>query len=188
MRRILAVSDFLLRLVAVAGQVGAWMALPLMAFTVVDVVGRRLFNIGSTTLQEWEWHFHTVLFAACFGFAYIRNAHVRVDLLRARWSARTKAWMELLGIVLFLLPYLGLLGFYAWSFVSMSYAQNEISSAVDGLGHRWIIKSALLLMVALLVLACAGIVLRKMIFLFGPRDLDFRPVTFEPDPDGDAPR
>jgi TRAP-type mannitol/chloroaromatic compound transport system permease small subunit len=187
-RRLLSASDFVLRVVTVAGHIGAWMAMPLMAFTVVDVVGRRFLNVGSTALQEWEWHFHTVLFAACFGFAYVRNAHIRVDLLRARWSTRKKAWMELFGIFFFMLPYLGLLSYYSWTFVAMSYAQNEASSAFDGLGHRWIIKSALLLMVALLVLACAAIVLRKIVFLFGPRDLDFRPVTFDRDPEGDARR
>jgi len=184
MSRLIAISNGLMRFVSLAGQIGAWAAIPLMFVTIFDVIGRRFFNVGSTELQEWEWHFHTILFTTCFGLAYIRNAHVRVDLLREKWPARKKAWMELIGNLLFTLPYLALLLYYSWTFVSMSYVQNEGSSAFTGLGQRWIIKSALLVMVVLMALACVAVILRKIVFLFGPRHLDYELITLQRPRDG----
>jgi TRAP-type mannitol/chloroaromatic compound transport system permease small subunit len=179
MRRLIAISNALARFVSIVGHIGAWAAMPLMLVTIFDVVGRRFFQVGSTELQEWEWHFHTILFTTSFGLAYIHNAHVRVDLLREKWPPRRKAWMELIGNLVFLLPYLALLLYYSWTFVSMSYVQNEGSAAFTGLGQRWIIKSSLLLMVVLMALACMAVILRKIVFLFGPRQLDYELFTMQ---------
>ena len=57
-------------------------------------------------LQELEWHFHAALFALVLGYGYIHNSHVRVDLIRENLAFRKKAWLEFLGITLFLIPYL----------------------------------------------------------------------------------
>ena len=60
---------------------------------------------GSTLLQELEWHFHTGLFALVLAYGYIWNTHVRVDLVRETLAFRKKAWIEFLGITVFLIPF-----------------------------------------------------------------------------------
>ncbi|MDE0718889.1 MAG: TRAP transporter small permease subunit, partial [Rhodospirillaceae bacterium] len=59
-----------------------------MIVIIFDVVSRRFFVLGSTKLQELEWHLHTVLFIFCLGYAFLPNAHVRIDLFRSRISNR----------------------------------------------------------------------------------------------------
>ena len=81
MRHLLSVSNILKRIVTAIGNVAAWSAVLLMAVILFDVVSRRFFSVGSSELQELEWHLHTVLFMFCLGLGYVRNAHVRIDML-----------------------------------------------------------------------------------------------------------
>ncbi len=59
----------------------------------------------STLLQELEWHVHTALFALVLGYGYIWNTHVRVDLVRENLAFRKKAWLELVGLTVFMIPF-----------------------------------------------------------------------------------
>ena len=153
------------RVVVLVGRIGAWWAMPLVAVTVADVVLRRFFSIGSTTLQEWEWHFHVLLFSTALGYAYLRDVHVRIDLVRVKLADRPKAALELLGILFFLLPFVAVVLFYGWTFVSMSYMQNEGSSAPGGIGQRWIIKAVLMAGLVIFVLAGLIVAARALAFL-----------------------
>jgi len=166
------------------GKVGAWAMLPLIAFVVFDVITRKITPlkiaiseswinayISSTKLQEWEWHLHTVLFLCAFAFAYVQNAHVRVDIVREKLPPKGQAWLELIGGLIFLLPYCVLVLWFAWSFVVQAYVSNEGSAAMTGLGNRWMIKSFILLALTLSIVAGMNAVIRKIAFLFGPEEV-----------------
>jgi TRAP-type mannitol/chloroaromatic compound transport system permease small subunit len=180
MEALARISDRLSRLVIAIGQLAKWLILPLVAVTVWDVITRKLvvlqqFQVGlvgnlmnSTKLQEMEWHLHTALFALCLGFGYLHNAHVRIDIISERLASRTRAWIEFLGCLLFLIPYTGVVIYFAYDFALTSYAQGEISSALIGIPHRWIIKSVLLVGMVLALLAGVSILLRYVLVLFGP--------------------
>jgi TRAP-type mannitol/chloroaromatic compound transport system permease small subunit len=180
MEALARISDRLSRLVMTIGQVAKWLILPLVAVTVWDVITRKLvvlqqLQVGlvgnlmnSTKLQEMEWHLHTALFALCLGFGYLHNAHVRIDIISEKLRSRTRAWIEFLGCLLFLIPYTGVVIYFAYDFALTSYAQGEISSALIGLPHRWIIKSVLLIGMVLALLAGVSILLRYVLVLFGP--------------------
>ena len=88
-----------------------------------------------------EWHLHTAIFLLTLGYAYINNAHVRIEVIREKYSSVLKSIFEILGILLFLIPYSFMIIYYGLDFVSRSYNLNEVSSALTGLSHRWIIKS-----------------------------------------------
>ncbi len=160
--------DWLLTRVA---KVAAWAGVALITVTIFDVVTRRFLVLGSTKLQELEWHFHVILFSLLLGYAYIKDAHVRIDLLRERLNERTQWWLELLGCVLFLLPFCSLVVYFSTDFAIRSFNQNEISASATGLTHRWIIKSFIPIGFALLGLAGLAVLLRKIVELFGPPDL-----------------
>jgi TRAP-type mannitol/chloroaromatic compound transport system permease small subunit len=172
----LKVSERLRRFVDFVGRWGSWCIIPLVLITVIDVVSRKLVwtdsaghvqgvqiwlvkNVGrifeSTLLQELEWHFHTALFALVLGFGTIYNTHVRVDLVRDHLGFRKKAWLEFLGLSLFMLPFLGVVIWFAFSYTYQSYLVGEISASTVGLSHRWLIKSVLVF--GLIVAAMAGI-------------------------------
>lgn len=160
------------RWLAVVAEVAAWLLLAMIVVIMIDVVARKipavqgfisdtwLVNyIASVKLQEWEWHLHTVVFALGLGATYLAGGHVRVDLWREKRSPRTKAWVEILGIVFLFIPYVATLCYYAFVFASISYLQGEGSNAYTGLGNRWIIKSVLAFgILCLLLSAVAGLI------------------------------
>ncbi len=171
MEGLLRLSERIAALVTWIGRAAAWLAIAMMLVIIADVILRRYFVIGSTKLQELEWHLHGMLFLLCLGYAYIKGTHVRIDLLRERFSVRAKAWIELLGILFFLLPYIAAILYFGIDYVEMSYDNNEVSAALTGLPYRWIIKAMLLAGFALLGLAAIEKLLKSVVFLFGPSNL-----------------
>lgn len=126
-----------------------------MTTIIVDVIGRRFFNVSSVSLQELEWHFHGALFLLCLGFTYMKDAHVRVDLFRDKFSSATNRWIEVIGCLLFLLPYCAVVIYFGIDFASKAYVAGEMSATAEGLPYRWVIKS--FLPVGFFLLGLAGI-------------------------------
>jgi len=169
--------------VVLIGRIAAWAGLFLVLITVFDVVTRNfsqsssefLRNLrstqqqwfGSTLLQELEWHLHTILFLFCLGYAYIKGAHIRIDVFREKFSASTKAWIEIAGLVLFLLPFCILVITSAIDFATSSYLQHEGSASGGGLPHRWVIKATLPAGLILLALSGVAVLLKQIAALAG---------------------
>ena len=150
---LLKISKFLEKIVTFFGKIGSWLAIPLIFIIIFDIVTRRFLVLGSTKLQEMEWHLHTALFLLVLGYAYLKNAHVRIEIVRDKYSTFTKVIFETIGILIFLIPYTCLVIYYGIDFVNRSFNMNEVSSALTGLSHRWIIKSFIPLGMLLLLLA-----------------------------------
>jgi len=139
---------------------GGWLLFLLALVIGYDVVGRKFFDTGSTLLQEVQWHLHGAALMLGFGATYLRDAHVRVDLLREGFRPRAKIWLEAAGIVLFLIPYIGFLFYFSIDFAHRAWLSGEASVGGGGLSHRWVIKSFLGIGFALLVLAAISVLLR----------------------------
>jgi TRAP-type mannitol/chloroaromatic compound transport system permease small subunit len=92
---------------------------------------------------------------------------VRIDILQSRWSPRTRAWVELLGAIVFLVPFCLAVLWYGWNFVVRSFLMNEASASQTGLPYRWIIKSFLLAGFALLLVSAIGSIARQIAILRG---------------------
>lgn len=198
METLVRFSDRLNQLIIFIGSKAAWLIIPLVGITIWDVITRKFIPfqlfitsifgdaLNSTKLQEMEWHLHTALFALCIGFGYIRNSHVRVDLIRERQKPKVQGWIEFLGCTIFLIPYFCVVIYFAYDFTIHAYAQNEISASLVGLSHRWIIKSFLLAGLVLALFAGISIWIRQFVYLFGPPHLDFDLLT--QDRTGTAPK
>ena len=187
MLQLLKLEMFLDRIVTGAGRIGAWMTIPLMGIIVLDVITRRFLVLGSTKLQEGEWHLHAVLFLLCIGFAYLKDAHVRIDLVRESLKPRTRQWIEFIGCLLFVIPYCLVVVYFAVDFVERSWHLNEASDSATGLPYRWAIKAFLPVGLFLLLLSGITVLLRKVIQLFGPPDLH-RIVSEREKPETELPR
>ncbi len=160
------------RFVSGVGRIAAWLALFLMAAIIFDVISRsqNLQIVSSTKLQELEWHLHATLFLLCLGYAYLKDAHVRIEILRDRMKPRTKVWIELIGAVLFVIPYCAILVYWGYIFADFAYALNE-GSPQSGLSDRWIIKSMIPIGFFLLMLSGLAVALKCILYLFGPEHL-----------------
>ena len=163
---LLKISNFLEKIVLFFGKIGSWLAIPLILIIIFDVITRRFFVLGSTKLQEMEWHLHTSLFLLVLGYAYLKDAHVRIEIVREKYSIKVKAILETLGIIVFLIPYTLLVIYYGIDFVNRSFSMNEVSSALTGLSHRWIIKSFIPFGMLILFLAGVSLLLKNIIYIF----------------------
>lgn len=166
------------------GRLASWLFIPMMIIIAYDVTQRKYLEFSpgfadsalfktltSTKLQEMEWHLHAILFLMCLGFAYVKDAHVRIELVRDRMQPRTRVWIELLGATLFLAPYCFLIYAYGYDFARKAFEINEVSAALTGLPYRWIIKSFLPIGFTVLGLAAFSVWLKCFVYLFGPPDL-----------------
>jgi TRAP-type mannitol/chloroaromatic compound transport system permease small subunit len=195
---VLKVSDALRGFVDFVGRWGAWLIIPLVIITVFDVTARKMVwiqiwlveNFGrifeSTLLQEMEWHVHTALFALVLGYGYIWNTHVRVDLIRETLTFRKKAWLEFLGLTLFMIPYCLVVIWFAWIYAYDSFMINEISASQVGLAHRWIIKSVLVFGLIVAALSGVAVWLQVALVLWGPQNIRFPLMTLDwPEEEGE---
>ena len=187
----LRISNWLRKYIEIVGKLGSFFILPLIAVTMWDVIMRKMGgaqywliqNFGSvfesTKIQEWEWHFHTMLFTMVLGYGFIMNRHIRVDLVRERLSVRQQAWIEFFGTTFFMLPFCGVVGYFAFVNVVDSFNIGEISASTVGLCCRWMIRS--FLVVGLLVAGFSGIAvwLQTVVVLFGPKELRFSLMTLQ---------
>jgi TRAP-type mannitol/chloroaromatic compound transport system permease small subunit len=170
MNALLRVAGRIEQFVCVVGRGAGWLALVLVTVIVFDVLFRR----WSTTLQELEWHLHGALFLLTLGYAYLRGAHVRIELVHERLSPRAKAWIEFIGLLAALIPYCIVIIWFGYEYALRAFLSGEGSPSPGGLQHRWIIKTVLIAGFALLGLAGFARLLRSAVYLFGPSDLSDR--------------
>lgn len=143
-----------------AGRLAAVMAALLVLLVFGLVLARYGFGLGSVAMQEAVLWLHAGIFLLGLGMAFRHDRHVRVDVFSARWSARTRARVELAGIVLFLLP---LCVFAVWisaDYVATSWNAREGSRDPGGLPGWYLLKALIPLSAALLALQGIGQALR----------------------------
>jgi TRAP-type mannitol/chloroaromatic compound transport system permease small subunit len=175
MHGLLVASDAIDRtLMRIATAVG-WLFILLTAIILFDVLTRKfgfqLPYFGSTRLQELEWHVHTALFTFWLGAGYVSNTHVRIDLLVTMARPRTQALVELLGCLLFALPYCLLAGYFSFDFTLIAFVDGEASPSSNGLPYRWIPKAFITMGLVLLLAGVLSVMMRTVVFLFGPERL-----------------
>ncbi|NOX49288.1 MAG: TRAP transporter small permease subunit [Gammaproteobacteria bacterium] len=148
------------------GKLVSYIWLVLLIVIVFNVSLRYLLNEGRIEFEELQWHLYAIGFLLGLSYAYQADSHIRVDVLHERLSHRAQAWIELYGILLFLLPFVALILIYSAPFVASSFALSEVSPSPGGLPLRWLIKASLPLGFSLLFLAVLSRFIRVWVFLF----------------------
>ncbi|MFQ5699040.1 MAG: TRAP transporter small permease subunit [Myxococcota bacterium] len=144
------------RLNAAIGRATSWGVLAMVALgaynAVARYVGRSIgINLSSNAFIELQWYLFSLVFLLGAASVLQQDRHVRVDVLYARASPRTRAWIDLVGTVLFLIPFCGFAIWITWPSVASSWQILESSSDPGGL-PRYPIKSVTLIAFALLAL------------------------------------
>ena len=141
-------------LVTFGGAISALVFLPaLVLVSIFDIVTRRFLQYSSTPLQELTWHFFFACVMFAIGYTYLKDGHVRVDILRERLPRRVRMRMERALLILLLIPLALVLFWFGSRMTWLSYLQDEGSRAALGLSARWVIKSTLPIGALLLFLA-----------------------------------
>lgn len=175
MDRLLSISNAINASLERIGAAVGWLFLAAVGVIIFDVLSRKfgfqIPGLGSTRLQELEWHLHTALFSFWIGVGYIRNTHVRIDVATTNASPRTHAWLELFGCIAFAIPYTVIAIYFSADFAWISLVDNEGSESANGLPYRWIPKGFLFLGLVLLLAGVLSVLMRTIVFLLGPQRL-----------------
>ncbi|WP_137701910.1 TRAP transporter small permease subunit [Marimonas lutisalis] len=160
MQKVLKLADLLTRICDWAARIAAVVMVLLVFVIIYDVIGRKFFATGSFVLQELEWHLHGVVAVFAFGYAYTRNAHVRIDVLADRMSDRFRLWLEFAVILLLVIPFFGFIAWYGYEFAERAFVRGEGANGGRGLPQRWIIKSAVPVSALITIAGCLAVALR----------------------------
>ncbi|MEO0680579.1 MAG: TRAP transporter small permease subunit [Pseudomonadota bacterium] len=163
------------------GKAIGWIIIPLIFTIMFDVITRKLdvtrlafaewtatsgYSV-STILQDMQWHFHAFLLMFTFGFGYLANAHVRVDIFREMLSRRGQARLEFWLLIILALPFLLVMIKYSFDLTSISFWQGEGSESLTGIGQRWFVKSAMVWGFVIALMAVLATILRLYATLYG---------------------
>ena len=154
-------ADRIDRLNLVVGHSVMWLTIVMVLVQALVVLLRYVFAIGFIPLQESIWFMHGLVFLPGAGFTLLKNGHVRVDIYYREAAVETRALIDLIGCVVFLLPFCALTFVLASPYVATSWAVLERSREVGGLPGIFLLKSVLLVFAVLLGLQALSLAIRS---------------------------
>ena len=166
MRALLAFSRLIDYANERVGRAVAWLVLAAVLISAGNAVTRYALNLSSNAWLEVQWYLFSAIFLLAAGWALKRNAHVRIDVIAARLSPRSQAWIDVLGALFFLLPMAILIAYLSWPMFVQSWTGHEMSSDAGGL-VRWPVKLLIPLGFALLALQGVSEIIKRVAFLRG---------------------
>ena len=163
------------------GRGVAWLTLLMVLITFVVVVLRYVYAIGWVWLQESYVWLHGMVFMFGAGYTLLHNGHVRVDIFYRPNSPRYKAWIDLLGSLLLILPLIVVVFLVSFDYVADSWARLEESREAGGLPGLFLLKSVLLVFCTLMGLQGLSLAGRSLLALAGhpsfqPQDDESEPI------------
>lgn len=152
------------------GRVAAWLTLAMVVVQFAVVLLRYVFGVGFIAVQESVLWMHALVFMLAAGATLREDGHVRVDIFYRDAAPRTKALIDLAGVVVFLWPVCGLILVHAWPYVANSWRALEASPEASGLPALYLLKSVILVMPLLVGLQGLALALRATLTLRGGRE------------------
>lgn len=143
-----------------------WLILAAVLVSAANAIMRKAFNISSNAYLEIQWYLYAAVFLLGAGHAFMQNAHVRIDVLANRLSQRARIYIDICGILIFLLPLCYLLITLSWPVVYGAYESQEVSANSDGL-IRWPVYAMVPAGFALLAIQAVSELIKRVAFLAG---------------------
>ena len=140
------------KIIDLSGKTVAWLTLLMVLLTFTIVILRYGFSLGWIWLQELLVYFHVTVFTVGAAWTLQHNGHVRVDIFYADMPVKKRALVDLLGTLLFLVPFCIFLLIIAWPYVAGSWKLLEGSREAGGLPAVFLLKSLILVLPALLLM------------------------------------
>lgn len=166
MKFFLRLSSLIDRLNTVVGKSVTWLTLIVVLVSAINAVVRKVYGISSNQWLELQWYLFGAIFLLAAGYTFFVNEHVRVDALAERFPPRVQIWIDIIGVIFFLLPATVLIFWLSIPFFEQSYVLNEQSSNTGGL-VRWPVKLLIPVGFALLALAGVSHLIKCIGFLLG---------------------
>ena len=164
MQALLRLSQGIDRLNAWVGKYVIWLILAATVISGVNAVVRKVFHTSSNAFLEVQWYFFAASFLLAAGYTLLEKEHVKVDVINARLSLRTRVWIDVLGFTLFLTPMCALVLYYGIPFFLQAWNTGEMSSNAGGL-IRWPVYLMMPLGFGLLLLQGLSELIKRIAFL-----------------------
>lgn len=148
------------------GRLTPWLVFAAVLISAINAVARKAFNLSSNAFLEVQWYLFAAVFLLGAGYVLLENAHVRIDVLAGKLSMRTRNWIDVVGLLVFLLPLCGFMITLSWPYVWQAYVSGEISQNYGGL-IRWPVYALVPLGFGLLGLQALSELIKRLAFLSG---------------------
>ncbi len=166
MSSLLKLSSGIDRLNKGVGKFTTWLILIVTLVSAGNAIVRKAFNVSSNGLLEIQWYLFAAVFLLGAGYGFLKNAHVRIDFISGKLSARTRNWIDVGGIVLALFPFCFLCIYLSWPLFVQAFNSGEMSSNAGGL-IRWPVYALVPLGFGLLMLQGVSELIKRLSFLTG---------------------
>lgn len=144
------------------GKYVSWLNLMLVLLICVDVTLRYFFKFSKPWIIELEWHLFALIFLLGAAYTLKADKHVRVDVFYAKYSKKKKAWINLIGTAVFLIPWCLIIIHSGFNYGMNSLSYYEGSPNPDGLPARYIIKFAISIGFSLLLLQGISYIIKSI--------------------------
>ncbi|NDH51471.1 MAG: TRAP transporter small permease subunit [Betaproteobacteria bacterium] len=148
------------------GRWVAWLVLASVLISAGNAVSRKALNIGSNAYLEIQWYLFAAVFMLAAGYTLMRQEHVKIDVVSGRFSKRTQIWIDIVGICVFLLPFVYFIIKLAMPLVINAFVTQEMSSNAGGL-IRWPVFALLPAGLFLLGMQAVSELIKRVAFLQG---------------------
>ncbi|TSE28950.1 Tripartite ATP-independent periplasmic transporter, DctQ component [Tepidimonas thermarum] len=148
------------------GWLAMWLILAATLISAGNATVRRVFGTSSNAWLEVQWYLFAAVFMLGGGYAFLKNAHVRIDFISSKLSARARNWIDVVGIVVFILPLCYLMVSLGWPLFERAWASGEMSSNAGGL-VRWPVYALIPAGFVLLALQSLSELVKRIAFLTG---------------------
>ncbi len=166
MKFLLFASQWIDKLGILIGRGLIWLVLIAVLLSAGNAIVRKTLNISSNAMLEIQWYLFAAVFMLGAGYAFLRNAHVRIDFVSNHLSARTRNWIDVLGILFVLIPFCLLMIDFSWPLFQRSWQSGEMSQNAGGL-IRWPVMLFMPLGFLLLLLQGVSELIKRVAFLRG---------------------
>ncbi len=163
---LLQVSRLIDSLTGLIGKLAMWLILATTLISAGNAIVRKVFDTSSNAFLEIQWYMFAAVFMLGSGYAFLRNAHVRIDFISSKFSARGRNWVDIGGIVLFVFPLCYMMIGLAWPLFANAWTSGEMSSNAGGL-IRWPVYALIPAGFALLALQSVSELIKRVAFLTG---------------------
>jgi TRAP-type mannitol/chloroaromatic compound transport system permease small subunit len=148
------------------GKLAMWFILATTMISAGNAIVRKIFDTSSNAFLEIQWYLFAAVFMLGSGYAFLRNAHVRIDFISSKFSARGRNWVDVFGILVFVFPLCYMMATLGWPLFENAYVSKEMSSNAGGL-IRWPVYALIPAGFALLALQSVSELIKRIAFLTG---------------------
>ena len=148
------------------GRWVAWLLLFAVLISAANALVRKAFNTSSNGFLEIQWYLFAATFLLASGYTLMRQEHVKIDVISGRFSKRTQVWIDIIGICVFLFPFVIVIIKLAMPLVITAYVTQEVSSNAGGL-IRWPVFALLPAGLLLLGIQAVSELIKRIAFLQG---------------------